>query len=76
MEDKNYIIDIQPGRQPYNSYLVLPLHLLQVLTPLLMREILKGKVATEGGDRVALHLQLEDTKILEVRRIVSMQKAG
>ena len=76
MEKKQYIIDIQPGREPYNSYLVLPLHLLQVLTPVIMGEILLGQIATEGDDQVALHLQLDETKILEVRRIVSMQKAG
>jgi hypothetical protein len=63
MNENEYTIDIEEGRQPYNAYLVLPLDLLEQLTPLLYDEIMLGLAGTEGHDKVVLQLHLGKAKI-------------
>ena len=63
---KDYIIDIQEGRQPYNTYMVLPYTLLQQLMPLLKEEVMKGLVSNDPEDRIVLHLNLSKDKINQV----------
>ena len=75
MIENEFIIDIDPGRRPYNSYMALPLHLVQQLAPLLTNEILRGLINTDNEQRVILHLFLEDSKIKEVQNVLaSLQK--
>jgi hypothetical protein len=71
MIDNEYIIDIEPGRRPYNAYLVLPLGLLQQLAPLIRDEIMKGLVDSDKNDRVVLHLLLDTAKISQVGKMTS-----
>ncbi len=71
MKGNNYIIDIDAGRRPYNSYLVLPLPSLKLLTPLICEEIMQGLVSSDDQDRVILQLSLDAGKIREVNRLIS-----
>lgn len=68
---KDYIIDIQEGRQPYNTYLFLPYALLQQLMPLLKEEMMKGLVSNDQEDRIILHLNLTMEKINQIRTIAA-----
>ena len=63
MNENEYTIDIEEGKLPYNAYLVLPLDLLEQLTPLLFEEIMLGLAGTEGHDKVVLQLHLGKAKI-------------
>ena len=63
MNENEYTIDIEEGKLPYNAYLVLPLDLLEQLTPLLTDEIMLGLAGTEGHDKVVLQLHLGKAKI-------------
>lgn len=71
MKGNDYIIDIDAARRPFNSYMVLPLDLLQQLTPLLMEEIMQGVVGSHGEDHVVLHLVLDESKISQLNQVVS-----
>lgn len=71
MSNKEYLIDIDEARRPYNAYMVLPLTILQKLMPLLNNEILNGLVDSDQHDRVILHLLLEEHKIAELKKIVA-----
>ena len=71
MIENEFIIDIDPGRRPYNSYMALPLPLIQQLAPLLTDEILHGLINTDNEQRVVLHLHLEDSKIKEVQEVMA-----
>lgn len=71
MKGNNYIIDIDAARRPYNSYLVLPLPLLKLLTPLICEEIMQGLVSSDDQDRVVLQLSLDEGKIRQVNRLIS-----
>lgn len=66
MASAEYIIDIDAGRQPYNSHLTLSLAFLQKLVPLLKEEILRGMVNSDADGRVILHLHLDADKIRQV----------
>jgi hypothetical protein len=74
MKGNNCIIDIDTGRRPYNSYLVLPLPILKQLTPLICEEMMKGLVSSDDQDRVVLQLSLDAGKIREVNRLISSLK--
>ncbi|MFL5741310.1 MAG: hypothetical protein ACJ75B_13890 [Flavisolibacter sp.] len=65
------VIDINPTRRPYNTYMVLSLNLLRKITPLLENEIMKGLIDSDGNDRVVLHLHLEADKIKRLKRVIS-----
>jgi hypothetical protein len=66
---KHYIIDTQEGREPYNTYLVLPYTLLQKLMPILREEMMKGLVSDDKEDRIILHLNLSREKMNHVKMI-------
>ena len=72
MVENDYIIDIDSERHPYNSYMVLPMNLLQRLAPLIKDEILKGLVNNEDKDRVMLYLFLEPEKIKKIEKVVTI----
>jgi len=72
MTEKEYIIDIDESRHPYNAYLLLPLVLLEQLTPLLLEEIMLGLVDTDGDDKVVLHLFLDKMKIEALKQVVAV----
>ena len=68
------VIDINPSRRPYNTYMVLSMNLLRKITPLLKNEIMKGLIDSDGEERVVLHLHLETDKIKRLKRIISLYK--
>jgi hypothetical protein len=69
MLENEHIIDIEESRRPFNAYLVLPLGLLQKLTPFIRDEIMKGLVDTDEDERVVLHLLLDAAKINQLRKL-------
>ena len=74
MTENEYIIDIEEGRLPYNAYLVLPLDVLEELTPLLIDEIMLGLAGTEGDDKVVLQLHLGKAKIEALKLTVQISQ--
>lgn len=72
MNENDYIIEIDESRQPHNAYLLLPLAVLEQLTPLLMQEIMQGLASTKGNDKVVLHLFLNKAKINEIRKMFAV----
>jgi hypothetical protein len=76
MLENEHIIDIDASRRPYNAYLVLPLGLLQQLTPLIRDEIMKGLIDTDNNDRVVLHLLLDPDKINLLRKLTASWSQG
>jgi len=71
MINRNYLIDIDPDRQPYNAHLVLTLEWLEKLMPVLQNEIMFGVIDTDGKDRVVLDLFLNGAKIKEVNEFIT-----
>ena len=76
MTQKNYHIEIEADRAPYNTQMTLTLNLLQKLMPLLKEDILKGLVNSDLSGRVILHLHLDDHKIRKVREMVRELEAA
>ena len=71
MTSADYLIDFKGRKPAFTAFLVLPLPLLQLLTPHLLQEIMNGQVDTCGEDRVALHLRLSEEKKSLVQNLVS-----
>jgi hypothetical protein len=71
MQKQQHIIRIYPGKNPYNTYLVLPMPALQQLMPSIQEEMMKGLAGSDREDRIILHLQLTDEKLLLVQSILT-----
>ena len=69
--ESQYIIDIDEKRKPYNTYMVLPLYVLQKITDLLQNEICLGLIDSDRDDRVIMHLTLDKAKIKSVKKIIA-----
>ena len=70
MFENEYIIEFDDERHPFNCHMVLPLALLQKLTPILRDPILKGQVDSDGDGRVILHMNIDDDHLFQVALIV------
>lgn len=69
---KQFIIEIDEGRLPYNTTLLLSLEILKQLTPLLLPEIMFGLAGTEGENILILNLSLSKNKIEELKEQLSI----
>ncbi|MEJ7912078.1 MAG: hypothetical protein WKF70_02900 [Chitinophagaceae bacterium] len=71
MKDKQYTLDIDESRLPYNANMVFPLMTLEVVMPLLLDEIMMGLVNTQGNDLVSLQLFLSEAKMRQLRSLLA-----
>lgn len=71
IHENEYIISYDAERRPFNCHMILPLTLLQKLTPIIKDPILKGLIDSDGSGRVILHIMLNDSLLLIVTKVVT-----